>query len=214
MVVHELPKLETRVRFPYPAPTFAQRQLFAKEWKGVRSFYSVLRCVYGWQAGLVVLACIYHSIAIYGTIMGMHTHISLPRPLVRLLSIGAFSLSAAAGTFSLALQVSAQSAGFTPPTDLILLEPIGTPSFPPSAGINILFDYFNDVWPWVLGSAAGIAVLWTLIGGIQIMLSGDNTTMRGEGKERLMWALAGLLIIALAGVILTTLNPVFYRQVP
>jgi hypothetical protein len=105
------------------------------------------------------------------------------------------------------------SAQFTPPSDIILLEPItSTTRLQPSAGIDILYTYFNMVWPWVLGSAAGIAVLWSLIGGIQIMLSGDNTTMRTEGQERLLWALAGLLMIGLAGVILSTLNPLFYVQ--
>lgn len=97
-----------------------------------------------------------------------------------------------------------------------MLEPV-TPAaarFAPSAGIGILYQYFNAVWPWVLGSAAGIAVLWSLIGGIQIMLSGDNTGMRSAGQERLLWALAGLIMIALAGVILTTLNPLFFVQVP
>lgn len=126
----------------------------------------------------------------------------------------ALALLTALGCFPLTSQVFAQA--FVPPSDLIMLEPV-TPAasrFPPSAGITILYQYFNAVWPWVLGSAAGIAVLWSLIGGIQIMLSGDNTGMRSAGQERLLWALAGLLMIALAGVILTTLNPIFYIQVP
>ncbi len=134
----------------------------------------------------------------------------------RLLSIGVLSLVIAFGTCSLSLQVSAQSAGFVPPTNLILLEPVdpNVTQFPPSAGMNMLFQYFNATWPWVLGSAAGIAVLWALIGGIQIMLSGDNTTMRSAGQERLLWALAGLLIIGLADIILSTLNPIFYIDAP
>ena len=44
------------------------------------------------------------------------------------------------------------------------------------------------------------------------MLSGSDAGARGAGKERLMWALAGLLMIGLSGMILEILNPLFFRQ--
>ncbi len=72
--------------------------------------------------------------------------------------------------------------------------------------------YFARSWPWIVGVAAGIAVLQALIGGIQIMLSGSDSGARGAGKERLMWALAGLLLIGLSGLILQILNPTYYYQ--
>ena len=48
-----------------------------------------------------------------------------------------------------------------------LLQPLdgSTTSLPPESGLGTFFTYFNLAWPWVLGSAAGIAVLWSLIGG-------------------------------------------------
>ena len=92
-------------------------------------------------------------------------------------------------------------------------DPFNPGSITPGANIQIFYDYFNMSWPWVLGVAAGIGVLWALVGGIQIMVSGDNTGMRDEGKNRLMWALAGLLLVGLAGLILQTLNPLYYIQV-
>lgn len=103
-----------------------------------------------------------------------------------------------------------------PQRGIPLLEPLdGSPRgtvVPSSAGIEIFFTYFNAVWPWLLGTAAGIAVLRALIGGIRIMLSGSDSGMREEGKSNITWALVGLLIIGLAGLILETINPFFYVQ--
>lgn len=93
-------------------------------------------------------------------------------------------------------------------TDLLLLQPLddSTKSLDAKPGIQIFFDYFNLSWPWVLGVCAGLAVLQAMIGGMQLMLDGQ----RESGKERMLWAIAGLLIIALSGMILTTINPIFY----
>lgn len=95
-----------------------------------------------------------------------------------------------------------------------LLQPLNGSSsveFNATSGIGIFFDYFNHAWPWVIGSAAGIGVLQALIGGVQIMLSGGKAG-KEEGKTRLLWALAGLLMVGLSGLILETLNPLFYNQ--
>lgn len=83
-------------------------------------------------------------------------------------------------------------------------------ALPQQPGIQIFFTYFNLVWPWILGIAAGIAVLQALVGGIQIMLSGGSE-QRNAGQTRLMWALGGLVLVALSGFILRMLNPLFYR---
>lgn len=72
--------------------------------------------------------------------------------------------------------------------------------------------YFNIAWPWLLGCAAGVAVFWALIGGIEIMLSGSDTGLRDRGKGRFLSALAGLLIIGLSGLILQILNPIGFTQ--
>ncbi len=93
-------------------------------------------------------------------------------------------------------------------TDLLLMQPLddSTKSLDAKPGIQIFFDYFNLSWPWVLGVCAGLAVLQAMIGGMQLMLDGQ----RESGKDRMLWAIAGLLIIALSGMILTTINPIFY----
>lgn len=81
-----------------------------------------------------------------------------------------------------------------------------------SSGVQIFFDYFNLMWPWVVGIAAGISVGYALAGGMQIMLSGSNQGWQTAGKERIQWAIVGLALIGLAGVILETLNPLFFVQ--
>jgi len=94
-------------------------------------------------------------------------------------------------------------------TNLTLLQPLddSTKSLEAKAGIQIFFDYFNLSWPWVLGVSAGLAILQAMIGGMEMM----SVEMKDDGKNRMMWATAGLLIIALAGTILTTINPIFYK---
>ena len=104
---------------------------------------------------------------------------------------------------------------FRPKKDLTLLQSpddVQGKTLSPSPGIGIFFTYFNLAWPWVRGIAAGIAILWALIGAIEIMISGNDTGLREDGKGRIMWALAGLLLIGLAGFILNTLNPNFFIQ--
>lgn len=95
--------------------------------------------------------------------------------------------------------------------DITLMQPIGSQKvLTPQPGIKLFFDYFNDVWPWVLGIAAGIGVLHAVMGGVDIMLSGNDSAKRTAGKEKILWALAGLIMIGLAGTILRTLNNTFY----
>lgn len=70
--------------------------------------------------------------------------------------------------------------------------------------------YFQLIYPWFIGVAAGIAVLWGLFGGIMIIFSADDQAKRAEGIEKFKWAIAGLLMIIFARLILHTLNPNFF----
>jgi hypothetical protein len=72
--------------------------------------------------------------------------------------------------------------------------------------LSAFYEYFRRGWPWVLGIASGIAVLQAVWGGVLIMTSMD----RDGGKEKIEWALGGMVMIALAGFILRFLNPIFY----
>lgn len=102
---------------------------------------------------------------------------------------------------------------YRPSPDIFLLAPFqgDVDTIQNEGTIDIAFEYFGKVWPWVIGSAVGIAVLWALAAGIMIMLSGENSELRSKGIDHLTTVIKGLLIIALAGFILTTLNSVFYE---
>ena len=76
-----------------------------------------------------------------------------------------------------------------------------------NGGLDIFFNYFNSFWPWLLGVAAGIGVLWGVVGGFMVMMSGGSSDLYTRGKERITWALIGLSMLALAGFILKVLNP-------
>jgi hypothetical protein len=104
-----------------------------------------------------------------------------------------------------------------PPANLPLLQPLDDntgflTTMNANDAMEAFINYFNLSWPWVIGTAAGIAVLQALVGGVQIMMSGSDSGARGEGKNRLMWALAGLLMIGLSGMFLEILNPLYFRQ--
>ncbi|MDB4978619.1 MAG: hypothetical protein JWM56_805 [Candidatus Peribacteria bacterium] len=93
------------------------------------------------------------------------------------------------------------------------LVPIGAPCVYPSEanGPLGLFEwYFNQIYPWFIGLAAGIALLYTVIGGLQIIYSGGDSGARQKGVEKLTTALFGLLMIIFSSIILQSLNPTFY----
>lgn len=97
------------------------------------------------------------------------------------------------------------------PKPIKLLQPFSNSltEVSPQAGIDTFFAYFNAAWPFLIGTAAGIAVLQVLVAGVQIMIS-KGQEQKTAGEERLMWAIAGLIMLILAGFILRTLNPLFY----
>lgn len=98
------------------------------------------------------------------------------------------------------------------PKPLRLLQPLGgVQEIAPSGGLTMFYQYFNSSFPWLIGVAAGIAVLQTLRGGISILLSGGDPGKRSEGISTMTWSIAGLLLIAFAGFILRILNPMFYK---
>lgn len=107
---------------------------------------------------------------------------------------------------------AAQGNLYRPRQGLFLIEPIdpSLQTLPNGVGLEIFFLYFNIVWPWLIGSAAGFAVLQAMIGGFMMMMSGGDSSLREQGQSKLLWALAGMLIVAFAGFILRVLNPLFY----
>lgn len=93
-----------------------------------------------------------------------------------------------------------------------LLEPIGgMTTIPAGSGIGVIQSYLQGVMPWLVGIGVGLALLRIVIGGIEIMNSGGNPGLRSAAKEHIMWAIAGLLLLIMAGAILATINPSAYQ---
>lgn len=78
-------------------------------------------------------------------------------------------------------------------------------------GIKLFISYFNCIWPWLLSVGGGMAVLNAVIGGTMMMISGGDSGLQSMGKQKIMYSILGLLIIAFAGTILRTLNPDFFQ---
>ncbi len=94
---------------------------------------------------------------------------------------------------------------------LYLLQPLDDKTKnmePGEKPLDMFIAYFNMGWPWLLGIAAGIAIVQAVWGGILIMTSAGDID---EGKEKIQWAMIGMVMIILAGVILRFLNPLFYK---
>lgn len=105
-------------------------------------------------------------------------------------------------------RVTAQNDG------IMLLEPVGGVTHVPTdgnEGLGVFGFYFNLLYPWAVGMAAAIAVLMAVIGGIQIIQAGSDTSKVSAGKNRLLISLGGLIIILASAIILNSLNPTFFR---
>ena len=97
--------------------------------------------------------------------------------------------------------------------DIDLLEPIGAAASIPTDGppFNTFLTYFNLLYPWAIGSAAGIAVAWGLWGATGIILYGADQGKRSENIKHIQTAIVGLLVLLLAGTILHTINASFFK---
>jgi len=93
-----------------------------------------------------------------------------------------------------------------------LLEPIGSLTEITSGPFPLspLNQYLRVFIPWAMGVGAGLCVLMIIVGGFQIMLSGGEATAQGAGKNRILSALMGLLILVFSAMILNFLNANYY----
>ena len=117
-------------------------------------------------------------------------------------------LVASMGALSVQDAFAAQHAG----ARVKLLEPLGEEKdIPVKPGAGTLIAYFNSAVTWLISVAVGICVIWVLIGGFHIMVSGGDTSLRQRGQEFIKWALIGLVMLLFAGFILRTLNQLFFK---
>lgn len=93
-----------------------------------------------------------------------------------------------------------------------LIQPLDDSTPTLASSNNVFIDYFNLSSGWIFRVAVGFAVLWVLIGGVMFILSGNNQSRRSEAISRMTWSIIGLLILLFAGVILRTMNSIFFIE--
>jgi hypothetical protein len=98
---------------------------------------------------------------------------------------------------------------------LCILEPLpgGPKSLNPTvAPFQNFKDYVNNgVWQFIFKVGVAIAVLNGVIGGLQIVFSNGDSGAIEKGRHRLLWSMAGLIMLVLSGVIMTFINPVAFQ---
>lgn len=94
-----------------------------------------------------------------------------------------------------------------------LLEPIGNVDRIDVQGhpLAAFGNYFDLLYPWIVGMAAGIAILNALWGAQMIVSAGGDQGAYDGGKKRLLVSLGGLLIVLLSPTILNAINPTFFK---
>ncbi|MDO8468433.1 MAG: hypothetical protein Q7S29_01610 [Candidatus Peribacter sp.] len=93
-----------------------------------------------------------------------------------------------------------------------LLAPLGNQTnIAVTSGFGTFLSYFNDAAAWLIYVAMGLCVLWVLLGGFMIMLSGADSGLRSKGIGHMRWAITGIAILLFAGFILRTLNSMFFK---
>lgn len=113
------------------------------------------------------------------------------------------------------LLLSTRGFASTPPSQtqggVNLIQTLGTSSSIP-ADSNALFLYISDGLGWLHKVAVGLVILWLIIAGVMIMISGNDQGKRTEAKEHAVAAIIGLVMLFLLGFILSVLNANFFIQ--
>jgi hypothetical protein len=84
------------------------------------------------------------------------------------------------------------------------------PARPHEGSLGILFNYLRLVYNFMSGIIIGIVVLFTVIGGVQMITSGGDENKYGEGKDRIRKAVLGMILWFTASLILYFINPTFF----
>jgi cytochrome bd-type quinol oxidase subunit 2 len=70
----------------------------------------------------------------------------------------------------------------------------------PGGDLSIASVLSNIIY-WILGLAGGIAVLFLILGGLQYISSSGNKDKAEKAKQTILYAVIGLIVIALSFVI-------------
>lgn len=85
------------------------------------------------------------------------------------------------------------------------------PGLPGSESADLRATIILIIQQWLLPFAGTIAVLFIIIGGFQYMFAGASPDLAKKGKETLVNAIIGLVIIILSFVIITVVVNTLFR---
>lgn len=103
--------------------------------------------------------------------------------------------------------------------EIKLLAPIGEkdavpiPEYTEAQGgysIAIVETYLQFLYPYAAMLLVSITVLMTVVGSIEMITAGGDSAKVTSGKDRIMYAILGLLLFLFSSVILWSINPNFF----
>ncbi len=101
--------------------------------------------------------------------------------------------------------------------DICILEPLpgGPPSFSPSTKpFAIFWSYINGgLWELMIGIGVGSAVFTGVMAGLQIVFGNGDPGAIDKAKGKIMWSIVGLIILLMAGVIMSFINPIAFKNI-
>ena len=102
--------------------------------------------------------------------------------------------------------------GYIPPTAHGPVQAILTyePGKEYQGPFGLLYNYLGLIYAYMSGLIVGIAVLFVVVGGIQMTTSYGNTEKFNAGKARIVKAIIGIILWFTASLILYTINPTFF----
>ncbi len=100
----------------------------------------------------------------------------------------------------------AVESGFVP------LVPLGIPGLTSESATSVvnsdtLANFFNNLYKYVIGLAAALAILQLIRGGLEIAFTGDNVSKLIESKGRVRQAILGLILVFLPVLVFSIINP-------
>lgn len=78
------------------------------------------------------------------------------------------------------------------------------------SGADLLYVYVGRIYKWASGTIGIVAVLFLVIGGIEMAAAGGDAGKLDKAKERIVQSLSGLVLLFLSALILYTINPNFF----
>lgn len=95
-----------------------------------------------------------------------------------------------------------------------LLEPFGSSSSvsvvcaTTSCIFGAWIGYYASAASWLFDVAVGICIIWMVVSGLRIIVSGDNTQLRDNAMSQMKASAFGLMLLIFAGPILRAINNV------